>query len=110
MLHMADNGDTLLLFTFSEEGILYGRDKTNLEPRPKTDSTDISPPIAFARFLLMVSPRPTPSWLSSLFRIILVKAVKSPSIFLGSIPTPVSMIASLSEDSSDEESILTKPF
>ena len=56
--------------------ITSGRITVKSEPFPMTEAALISPPIAYARFLLIVRPRPTPSLLSSLFFMILVNAEK----------------------------------
>ena len=62
----------------------------NSEPFPLSDRTLISPPSAFARFLLIVKPNPVPVLFNSLSYKILVKTLKRFFILLGSIPTPVS--------------------
>ena len=61
-------------------------------------------------FLLIVSPKPTPSVFSSLLSFIFVKAVNRLPNFDGWIPTPVSLTLSLIFASSTTASTVTDPW
>jgi hypothetical protein len=63
-----------------------------LEPLPIIDCTSMSPPRAYAIFLLIVRPNPTPSLLSSRLSMILVKLVNNLATYVFVMPTPVSSI------------------
>lgn len=69
---------------------LSGSSTLKTDPTPTVDITLRVPPRAFAKFMLMTSPRPTPSWLRFLFYMILVKGLKSECTWVSVMPTPVS--------------------
>jgi hypothetical protein len=82
----------------------------NLDPTPTIDSTEISPHNAFARFLQIVKPKPTPSKFSSLFYIILLNAWNIIFFFYSSMPTPESMTDINKVYSLMDPVILTNPL
>ena len=89
---------------------MSGSETVNLDPLPILDLTEMSPPIAYARLLLTIRPSPTPSVLSSLFLIILLKGVNRLVSFLRSIPTPESFTMTLIDCKSILTTTVTYPF
>jgi hypothetical protein len=62
----------------------------NFDPLPTLDSTIISPPRAYAMFLLIVRPSPTPCLFISLLSKIFVNGENNFFNYSSSIPTPLS--------------------